>query len=135
MNCPSCDDSHIRKNGRKSGKQNYICVSCGRQFIDKYEPSRIYSNQMKEECLKMYLNGMGFRGIERVKGVHHTTLITLVKQLGKTMVDAKSQDVHEGELSGDRNNSGAHDHPLVGELDELETFVGSKKTKSGCGQQ
>jgi hypothetical protein len=24
--------------------------------------------------------------------------------------------------------------PEVGELDELETFVGSKKTKSGCGQ-
>jgi hypothetical protein len=23
--------------------------------------------------------------------------------------------------------------PEVGELDELETFVGSKKTKSGCG--
>jgi hypothetical protein len=96
---------------------------------------------MKEECLKMYLNAMGFRGIERVKGVHHTTLITWVKQLGKTMVDAKSQDMHEGELSGDCNNSGVHNHsgdrdyPLVGELDELETFVGSKKIKSGCGQQ
>jgi hypothetical protein len=38
-------------------------------------------------------------------------------------------------VKGDRNNSGARDHPLVGELDELETFVGSKKTKSGCGQQ
>lgn len=25
--------------------------------------------------------------------------------------------------------------PEVGELDELETFVGSKKTKFGCGQQ
>ena len=64
------------------------------------------------------------------------------------MVDAKSQDVHEGELSGDvydglrrsnnpgdrnnsddRNNSGDRNNPLVGELDELETFVGSKKNK------
>jgi hypothetical protein len=27
------------------------------------------------------------------------------------------------------------DIPEVGELDELETFVGSKKTKFGCGQQ
>ncbi len=84
----------------------------------------------------MYLNGMGFRGIERVKGVHHTTIITWVKQLGQTMVDAPSPDVHEKELSGDvydglrlRNN------PLVGELDELETNVCSKKIKSGCGQQ
>jgi hypothetical protein len=25
--------------------------------------------------------------------------------------------------------------PDVGELDELETFVGSKKTRFGCGQQ
>ncbi|CAA9557512.1 hypothetical protein AVDCRST_MAG81-356, partial [uncultured Synechococcales cyanobacterium] len=25
--------------------------------------------------------------------------------------------------------------PEVGELDELETFVGSKKTKSGCGER
>jgi hypothetical protein len=25
--------------------------------------------------------------------------------------------------------------PEVGELDKLETFVGSKKTSSGCGQQ
>lgn len=72
---------------------------------------------------------MGFRGIERVKGVHHTTIITWVKQLGQTMVDAPSQDVHEGESSGDRNI------PLVGELDELETFVGSKKIKSGYGQR
>lgn len=45
------------------------------------------------------------------------------------MVDAPSPDVHEGELSCDRNK------PLIGELDELETFVGSKKIKSGCGQQ
>jgi hypothetical protein len=25
--------------------------------------------------------------------------------------------------------------PEVGELDELETFIGSKKTKFGCGRQ
>jgi transposase-like protein len=60
MNCPSYDASHIRKNGRKNGKQNYICVGCGRQFIDNYEPSRTYSNEIKEECLKMYLSCLGF---------------------------------------------------------------------------
>jgi hypothetical protein len=59
----------------------------------------------------MYVNGMGFRGIERVKGLHHTTLITWVKQIGKFLPD--SYDPEE--------------IPQVGELDELETFVGSKK--------
>jgi hypothetical protein len=57
------------------------------------------------------------RGIERVKGVHHTTVITWGKQIGELLPDAYDPDIT----------------PEVGELDELETFVGSKKTKSGCG--
>ena len=54
---------------------------------------------------------MGFRAIERVKGVHHTTVITWVKQIGELLPDAYESDVL----------------PEVGELDELETCVGSKK--------
>jgi hypothetical protein len=42
----------------------------------------------------------------------------LVLQVGENLPDAYSPD----------------SIPEVGELDELETFVGSKKTKSGCGQ-
>lgn len=67
----------------------------------------------------MSVNGMGFRAIERVKGVHHTTIIHWLKQVGQQLPDAYDPDVP----------------PQVGELDELETFVGSKKTKSGCGPQ
>lgn len=88
MQCPSCGSTHIRKNGKKRGKQNHICVDCRRQFIDTYEPAKGYCNQIQQDCLKMYVNGMGFRGIERVKGVHHTTVISWVKQLGKQLPDA-----------------------------------------------
>jgi hypothetical protein len=56
-------------------------------------------------------DGMGFRGIERVKGVHHTTVITWVKQVGELLPDAYTPEMI----------------PEAGELDELETFVGSKK--------
>ncbi|GBF00500.1 Transposase, partial [Microcystis aeruginosa NIES-298] len=31
--------------------------------------------------LTAYVNGMGFRGIERLKGVHHTTVINWVKSV------------------------------------------------------
>lgn len=68
---------------------------------------------MKVQCLKMYVSGMGFRAIERVTGFHHTTVISWVKQVGENLPDAYSPD----------------SIPEVGELDELETFVGSKKTK------
>ena len=119
MECPECKSNHINKNGHKKNKQNYICVNCGRQFIDSYESPRGYAQEIKQKCLKMYVNGMGFRGIERVTGVHNTTIMDWVKQVGELL-----PDYYEPELT-----------PEVGELDELETFVQSKKTKSGCGQQ
>lgn len=118
MQCPKCKSAHIRKNGIQKGKQNHICVDCNRQFIDKYKEYRGYSDEVRRECLKMYVNGSGFRAIERVKGVHHTTVINWVKQVGVLLPDAYNPDVT----------------PQVGELDELETFVGSKKIKSGSGQ-
>jgi IS1 family transposase len=56
---------------------------------------------------------MGFRAIERVKGVHHTTIIYWVKQLGGRLPDTPVQS----------------NIPEVTELDELQTFVRSKKNK------
>ena len=117
MECPECQSSHIRKNGTKKGKQNHLCMDCRRQFVIRNNAPRGYSDEFKRECLKMYVNGMGLRGIERVKGVHHTTVITWIKQVGGILPDAYAPDTI----------------PQVGELDELQTFVGSKKTKSGSG--
>ena len=62
-------------------------------------------------CLKMSVNGMGFRGIERVTDIHHTTVINWVKQVGEHLPDSYDPDTI----------------PEVGKLDELQTFVGSKK--------
>ena len=70
---------------------------------------------MRQECLKM----LGFRGIERVKGVHHTTVInSWVRQVAPDLPDAPEPDLI----------------PEVGEVDELQTKVCLKKTKSGYGQ-
>ncbi|GGA57350.1 transposase [Okeania sp. KiyG1] len=92
MECPECQSTHINKNGQKKGKQNYMCVECGRQFIDCYETYRGYSDELRDECLKMYVNGMGLRAISRVKKVHHTTIINWVKQVGKLLPDSYSPE-------------------------------------------
>ncbi len=113
MHCPYCQSTEIRKNGKRKNKQNHICIRCGRQFIDVYDPAKGYSDEIKQQCLKLYVNGMGFRAIERSTGVHHTTIIYWVKQIGLQLPDAPELD----------------EIPEVGELDELETFVSSKKNK------
>lgn len=67
--------------------------------------------KLNNESLKLYVNGMGFQAIERFTGVDHTTIIYWVKQIGQQLPDAPQED----------------EIPQVRGLDELETFVGSKK--------
>jgi transposase-like protein len=111
MKCPECKSNLINQNGCKRGKQKYICKQCGRQFIEKAEINYGYAPEIKQECLTMYMNGNGFRTIARVKDMHHTTIINWVKQVGELLPDT----YHPDQI------------PQVGELDELQTFVGSKK--------
>jgi len=65
--------------------------------------------------LKLYLNGMGFRAIERVTGVCHNTVLNWVKQADQALPD------EDDEI------------PETAQVDELQTFVSSKKSKSGFG--
>ena len=57
---------------------------------------------------------MGFRAIERSTGVCHNTVINWVKQAASQIPDEN------------------YEIPETAQLDELQTFVGSKKTRSGA---
>ena len=109
MKCPRCEASNCSKNGHKNGKQRYICKQYRRQFVESYS-RRGYSDEVKHHCLKLYVNGMGFRAIERCMGVNHNTVINWVKQAGDSLPDATPAEVI----------------PELAQLDELQTFVGSK---------
>ncbi len=95
-------------------KQSYLCRSCDRQFRETHT-FQGYPPEVKEYCLKLYLNGMGFRAIERVTGVCHNTVINWVKQADQALPDED------------------YEIPESTQVDELQTFVGSKKSKSGFG--
>lgn len=110
MNCPKCHSNDIRKNGHRRGKQNYQCKDCGRQFIEFYSEVG-YSKKIKEDCLTMYVNGSGFRAIERITNVNHNTVIRWVKETGEKISTSNQ----------------TYSIPLVAQLDELQTFVGQKK--------
>ena len=110
MKCPNCQSSKIRKNGHCRGKQNYHCQECDRQFINQYT-ARGYSTEVKENCLKMYVNGLGFRAIERITGVNHNTVIRWVRKSAHALPNAPLVE----------------EIPEITEIDELQTYVGQKK--------
>ncbi len=77
--CPHCESESISKNGHRHNKQRYICKECGKQFLESYSPKG-YSEEVKQRCLDLYREGMGFRAIEKKTGISHNTVINWVKQ-------------------------------------------------------
>jgi insertion element IS1 protein InsB len=61
----------------------------------------------------MYVNGLGFRAIERITGVNHNTLIRWGKKSAMALADVP-------EIS---------EIPEITEIDELQTLVGKKNKK------
>jgi transposase-like protein len=84
MKCPKCNSNRAVKNGRRRGKQCYKCQDCGRQFVES-PVKRSYPPEVRQLRLKMYLNGMGLPGIERVTEIHHTTVMNVFNQSGKSL--------------------------------------------------
>jgi transposase-like protein len=94
MKCPRCGSEQIRKNGHRSGKQNYLCKNCNRQFVESYS-QRGYSDDAKQICLKMHHNGLGFREIERLTGISHNTIINWARQAGLSPDDSEINELKE----------------------------------------
>ena len=82
-----------------------------------------YPQSVKENCLKMYVNGLGFRAIERVSGVNHNTIIRWVKASANNLPSAPSVE----EIP---QRTCPH---VITEIDELQTkasgFCRVKKNK------
>ena len=111
--CPKCKSAHICKNGIVKQKQRYLCKECEYCFTveqvgkpDKY----------KRDALILYLEGLGFRSIGRFLKVSHVTVFNWIKKFGKKLDEIRSSDDIE-----------------VVEIDELHTYIGSKKNFVGYG--
>lgn len=115
MNCPKCKSTKYVKNGMVKDRQRYKCKQCSYSYTVEYKAG--IKPEYKRLALMMYLEGMGFRSIGRIIGVSNVAILNWVK----------SFEIKAGEL------------PVKGppvkevELDEMHTYIGSKKTKNGYG--
>ena len=112
--CPTCGEkTRQHKIGfTKAQSQRYKCQHCDKKYTPEPKP-RGYSKGLRKQALKMYIEGINFRRIGRLLNVHHQSVINWVnayaKELPEAPVPEQTEDV---------------------EMDELFTFIGSKKTKS-----
>ena len=73
--CPGCGSPQFKKNGHiHSGKQNYQCKACGRQFVVSTE-ERIISSEQRTLIEHLLCECISLRGICRAVGISLTWLL------------------------------------------------------------
>jgi transposase-like protein len=110
--CPHCQarEKQIKIGFNMSGSQRYRCQGCGRKYTP--EPKEHgYPDEVRQQAVRWYMDGMNFRRIACHLGVHHQTVINWI-------------NAHVASL---RDLPPLSDEVGVVEQDELFTFVGSKK--------
>ena len=113
--CPKCQKEQCTKDGIVGGRQRYRCNHCNYRHTVAY---KWYSEDVKRQALAMYLEGLGFRSIERLLNCSHVAVSQWIKAYGeKARLDMPATELE------------------VVEMDEMHTYIGSKKTLVGCGLQ
>lgn len=115
MDCPKCKSSRYIKLGKVKEKQRYKCKICNYRYRVSRK-STAKSKEVRRIALELYLEGLGFRAIGRVLRISYGTVYKWIKKWGEEISQLTSpKAVKEVEI------------------DELHTYIGSKKSTAGYG--
>jgi transposase len=109
MDCPRCKGEEFCKDGVVKGRQRYLCKGCGYRYtvVQRFGTA---DKATKRRALELYLEGLGFRSIGRLLNFSNVAVLRWIKAFGKQLEDIRSDHAVE-----------------VMELDEMHTYLGSKK--------
>ena len=113
IQCPHCASSEqqTKAGHTHTGSQRYKCRECQRIYTPEPKPLG-YPDETRREAVRLYLEGINFRRIGRILSVNHQSVVNWVNAYHASLPAAQLVTA-----------------PEVVELDELFTFVGSKKRK------
>jgi transposase-like protein len=115
MDCPRCGSIHYHKAGFVQGRQRYECKECHYHYTVA-KKSDVKSAETRRTALKQYLEGLDFRAIGRLLQISCGTVYDWVKKWGSLVDLPRKEEKIE-----------------FMELDEMHTYLGSKKTIVGSG--
>jgi transposase-like protein len=115
VQCPYCSskEDQVKAGFNQTGSQRYKCKPCGRHYTPKPKPHG-YSEEVRLQAVRLYLEGNSLRSIGRVLGVNHQSVANWV-------------NAHAEQLP---KQSPVSQTPEAIELDEMFSFISDKKTTS-----
>lgn len=120
IRCPHCGrtEGQLKIGRNESGSQRYLCKACHRKHTP--QPHSIgYADDVRQQAMRLYVDGVNFRRIGRILGVSHQTVANWTAAYAQTLPDQPPAPAAD-----------ARSPLAVSELDELYTFEGEKKTAS-----
>lgn len=113
MKCPECHSSkeQVKAGRNESGSQRYKCNRCRSRYTP--EPAvHGYPDEVRQQAVRMYLDGGNLRRIARHLGVNHQSVANWVKAHADRLPPAPQPEQVD-----------------IVEMDELFTFIKEKKTR------
>ena len=105
--CPRCVKEDCVKDGIVRGRQRWRCRECGYRHTVQ---QRGKDAHLKRQAVELYLEGLGFRSIGRFLKVSHVAVYNWIRGFGEKLEELRSANEIE-----------------VVEMDEMHTYIGSKK--------
>ena len=121
--CKLCGGEELVKNGRsRVGQQRYKCKTC-KKTIGEGDGRVKYDIEKRIKVMKMYLEGIGLRSIERLENVSTPLIIQWIRGFSKMI----RKTLNEIKIPEDGKSI------EILELDELFTYCQKKHEKSIYG--
>jgi len=105
--CPRCLSENYIKHGKIKNVQRYYCKDCKYNFTVA-KMGKSHDKYYIVRALQLYLEGMGFRAIERIIGVSHVTVMNWIRKYGKNLEPIRLDKTKEA----------------IVEVDELCSYIG-----------
>jgi transposase-like protein len=121
--CKGCGSKELVKNGKDTkGTQKYKCKSCGGTFRDGDKRIK-HGLDKRIKVIKMYLEGVGIRSIERLEGVSNPLIIYWIRHFS---------DIVRKEIKLQTVPDKVEDIEIL-EVDELFSFYKKSKIEFTSG--
>ena len=117
MTCHNCQSVCNRFGKHRNGLQRYRCSQCRKTFTEDHTPPLAEMRlpmEKAESILKLLVEGMSLRSIERITGVHRDTIMRLLLLAGE-----RSQKLMHMRMRNLKTR--------YLQIDEIWTFVGKKR--------
>jgi transposase-like protein len=114
IKCKSCESLEVVKSGIVSGKQRYECKKCNRNFRVGDDREK-YTENDRLKIIKLYLENVGIRSIERLTGVSSRMVIYWIRKFSNIIKDKLNNDLEK--LEGKKENI------EILEIDEMFSYL------------